>query len=128
MPLVPSEQPRPVYLNLFKIKQPIGAIASIVHRVSGVLLVLALAPGLYVLERSLTDADVYARLTAWAHSAAGRVVLLAAIWLFTQHLLSGIRAILLDMDIGANLRAARAMAWATFAGSILITVIVGVAA
>lgn len=119
---------RPVFLNLFKIRQPIGAIASIVHRVSGVLLVLALAPALYLLERSLATSESYAEIAAWLRGGTGRVVLLAGVWLFAQHLLSGIRALLLDLDVGASLRPARAMAWAAFAGSILVTLLVGIAA
>lgn len=118
---------RPVFLNLFKIRQPIGAIASIVHRVSGVLLVLALAPALYLLERSLAAPESYAEIAAWLRSGTGRVVLLAGVWLFAQHLLSGIRALLLDLDVGASLRPARAMAWATFVGSIVVTLLVGIA-
>lgn len=116
---------RPVYLNLFKIRQPIGAIASIVHRVSGVVLALALAPALYLLERSVASPEGYADIAAWFGSGVGRVVVLASVWLFTQHLLSGIRALLLDIDIGADLRPARAMAWATFVGSVLVTLLVG---
>lgn len=118
---------RPVYLNLFKIRQPIGAIASIAHRISGVLLVLALAPALYFLERSLASPEAYADIVAWFGSSIGRAVVLANVWLFTQHLLSGIRALLLDIDIGADLRPARAMAWATLAGSALVTLVVGIA-
>lgn len=118
---------RPVFLNLFKIRQPIGAIASIVHRVSGVLLVLGLAPALYALERALATPEGYAEIAAWFRTGAGRIVLLDAVWLFAQHLLSGIRALLLDLDIGAALRPARAMAWATFVGSVLLTAAVAVA-
>lgn len=116
---------RPVFLNLFKIRQPIGAIASIVHRVAGVVLVLALAPALYVFERSLADPAAYAEVVAWFRTGTGRVTLLVAIWLFAQHLFSGVRILLLDIDVGAGLRAARAMAWVTFGGSVALTVVVG---
>lgn len=116
---------RPVFLNLFKIRQPIGAIASIVHRVSGVVLVLALAPALYVFERSLADPAAYADIVAWLRTGTGRVMLLVAVWLFAQHLFSGVRILLLDIDVGAGLRAARAMAWMTFVGSVALTVLVG---
>jgi len=118
---------RPVFLNLFKIRQPIGAVASIVHRVSGILLALALAPALYLLERSLSSPAAYADIATWFDGGIGRVVLLAGVWLFAQHLLSGIRMILLDIDVGAQLRPARALAWATFAGSVALTLLVGFA-
>lgn len=117
---------RPVFLNLIKIRQPIGAIASIVHRVSGVLLVLMLAPALYLLERSLVSPDAYDAIAAWFGSPVGRITLLAFVWLFAQHLFSGIRAMLLDLDIGADLPAARVSAWATFVGSVLVAGLVAV--
>ena len=34
----PIVKPRPVYLNLFAIRQPLPAISSILHRISGALL------------------------------------------------------------------------------------------
>src|SRR5581483_6324974 len=94
---------RPVYLNLFKIRQPIGAIVSITHRVTGVLLVLALWPALRFVERSLASPDEYARVIEWCRSPLGRLVVLAVLWLFAQHFYSGVRHLLLDIDVCADL-------------------------
>ncbi|MEL6750123.1 MAG: succinate dehydrogenase, cytochrome b556 subunit [Pseudomonadota bacterium] len=44
---------RPVHLNLTKIKLPIGGITSILHRITGVYLFLALPVLLYLLDQSL---------------------------------------------------------------------------
>ena len=40
----PIAKPRPVYLNLFAIRQPVAAITSIIHRASGALLFVAGIP------------------------------------------------------------------------------------
>jgi len=118
---------RPVYLNLFKIRQPIGAIVSITHRITGVLLVLALIPALSLLQRSLVGPDEYANALAWLKSPTGRVIVLAVAWLFAQHFFSGIRHLLLDIDVCAERKCARAAAWLTFAASIVTVLILGAA-
>lgn len=118
MPVIGNPK-RPVYLNLFKIRQPIGAINSIVHRVTGVLLVAALAPALSLLARSLASPEGFAEATAWFATATGQAVALLVAWLFAQHLFSGIRLMLIDLDIGARLPVARAMAWGSFAAAVV---------
>ena len=52
----PVDKPRPIYLNLLAIRQPIPAIVSILHRVSGALLFLVGLPlGLWSLQASLAN-------------------------------------------------------------------------
>lgn len=124
---VPQPDRRPVYLNLFKIRQPIGAIVSITHRVTGVLLVLALVPALAWLQRSLAGPDEYARLVEWLHTPVGRFVVLALAWLFAQHFFSGVRHLLLDIDVCADLKCARTAAWLAFIASVATAVVIGIA-
>lgn len=116
---------RPVYLNLVKIRYPIGAIVSITHRITGVLLVLALFPAINMLQRSLVSAAEYAHVVAWLKTPFGRVVVLAVAWLFAQHFFSGIRHLLLDIDICADLKCARTAAWLTFVASIATVIFLG---
>jgi len=102
---------RPTYLNLFTIRQPVTAVLSILHRLSGVLLFLTIPALIYWLALSLRSASGYAEAMAllrhpWVETTA---ILLA--WALTHHLLAGIRFLLLDLDIGLSLRAARASAW-----------------
>lgn len=126
MPVAQRDR-RPVYLNLFKIRQPIGAIVSITHRVTGVLLVIGLVPALNFLQRSLSNPQEYARVVAWLTSPPGRYVVLMGTFLFAQHFYSGVRHLLLDIDICADLECARAAAWLTFAASIATVLLVWVA-
>ena len=48
-----NPQQPPVFLNLFRIRFPAGAIASIAHRISGVLLFLSLPYLAWLLDLSL---------------------------------------------------------------------------
>jgi succinate dehydrogenase / fumarate reductase cytochrome b subunit len=108
---------RPVHLNLFKIRLPVTGIVSIFHRVTGVLLVLAIPLALFLLDRSLRDAEVFAACQTWLTSVCGQVVVWSLLALFIQHFYSGLRHLLLDIDIGVEKTAARRGAWLVFAAS-----------
>lgn len=109
--------PRPVFLNLFQIRLPIGGIVSILHRVSGVLLTFAIPLGLYLLQQSLTDAARFAALAAALRAPGAKLLALLALALLAQHFFSGLRHLLLDLDVGTGKDAARRSAWLTFAAT-----------
>ncbi|MGH8801623.1 MAG: succinate dehydrogenase, cytochrome b556 subunit [Casimicrobiaceae bacterium] len=115
-------KPRPIYLNLIAIRQPVPAIVSILHRVSGVLLFLVGIPLLlWFGQASLASperyAAVYAALTSWF----GKVVLLALAWSGFHHVLAGIRHLLLDIHLGLDLAPARTSAAATLIVALILT-------
>ena len=114
---------RPVYLNLLKIRLPIGGVVSITHRVTGVLLVLLLPVSVYLLQVSVDSESGFNRLAALFSTLPARVVMLFCLWLFAQHFFSGLRHLLLDLDIGISKTAARSGAWLTVAGSLLAVVL-----
>ena len=98
---------RPVFLNLARLQYPVGAVASIGHRISGVVLALALPFAVLALERSLNDE---ARFHAMMDFVRLPAVLLA--WAAAQHLFAGIRHLLSDVDVGSSLQASRISAFA----------------
>ncbi len=116
---------RPVFLNLFRIRLPIGGIVSILHRITGVLLVLSIPIMLYLLQQSLRDAATYAGLVAAFRSPGAKLLTPLALALLAQHFFSGVRHLLLDIDIGTGKGAARRLAWLTFAATGLTVVIAG---
>ena len=117
---------RPVYLNLFMIRLPVGGIVSILHRATGAFLVLLLPAALYVLQRSLHDPEAYASIAASAATPLGRVVVLVILWVFAQHFFSGVRHLLLDIGIGDSKPAARRSAWLVFAAALAVVALTGV--
>ncbi len=116
---------RPVYLNLIQIRLPIGGVVSILHRVSGALLTLLIPLFLYMLQESLRDAEAFARYARYFASPLGRFNALLTLWLFLQHLLSGVRHLLLDLDIGIDRTRARHSAWITLLLSAALIVAAG---
>jgi succinate dehydrogenase / fumarate reductase cytochrome b subunit len=115
-----AARPAPRFLRLWNIRFPIGAIASFSHRLSGVLLLLALPPLALALERSLHSRADYATLLAAMGSPWLAPVLFIAVWALAQHLLAGIRHLLMDIGIGWRLPRARASAWAVLVGAPLV--------
>ncbi|MGB5474282.1 MAG: succinate dehydrogenase, cytochrome b556 subunit [Gammaproteobacteria bacterium] len=101
----------PVYLNLFRISFPVGAVTSFAHRVSGVLLTLSFPLLVYLLDLSLRDADGFNRATAWLQSTGFRLGSVIIAWSLFHHLFSGVRYLLIDIEAGVGLRQARASAW-----------------
>ena len=63
MPAPPRDAPK--FLNLAQIRFPIGAIASIGHRISGGLLLISLPFLVLALERSLRSEADYAARGTW---------------------------------------------------------------
>ena len=111
---------RPVHLNLLKIRFPIGAIMSIIHRATGIFMFLALPYLIYLLDLSLGSADGYAQASAQLHSWFGSLWLLGLMWALMHHLLAGIRYLLIDADVGVEKPLARQTAWlVTIVGPIL---------
>lgn len=98
---------RPIYLNLLKIRQPVTALVSIAHRISGVLLFLSIPLFIWMLERSLHSPESYAQLLALFDQALMKLFLLLMAWAAAHHFFAGIRFLLLDIEWGVDLATAR---------------------
>ncbi|TPW10891.1 MAG: succinate dehydrogenase cytochrome b556 subunit [Halothiobacillaceae bacterium] len=105
---------RPVYLDLLRIRLPITAKVSLLHRISGTLLALVTPLVIYLVDLSLVDAESYERAVVLLQSGLIKVLLVAALWALLHHLLSGIRFLLIDMEVGVDIETARRSAkWVT---------------
>lgn len=114
---MPGEKnPRPVYLNLWRIRLPVGGVVSILHRITGVILVLLLPLGFFLLQQSLASAESYARIKQAFNSLPLRILILFVALVLLHHLLAGLRHLLLDLDIGISRVQARASAWLVISG------------
>jgi len=118
---------RPKYMNIFEIRLPMPGLASILHRISGVGLFLALPLLLCALERSLRSPAEYAQLMAQLGHPAIKLALLGLLWALLHHLCMGVRILLIDVHVGVAKARARASAAAVFAVSIGLTFALGVA-
>ena len=119
---------RPVFLNLTQIQMPVGALTSIGHRVSGVVLAASIPVALYLCSLSLRDEAGFGQVIVMFERFAFKAAVVIGVWALAHHVLGGVRHLLTDFDIGSPLRAARRSAWfvnlagigvALFAGGLL---------
>ena len=102
---------RPVFLNLTQIKMPVGALTSIGHRISGVVLAAVVPALIYLFALSLRDETGFARVTALSTHMSFKAAAVIATWALAHHLLGGVRHMLSDINVGSPLRSARKSAW-----------------
>lgn len=117
---------RPVNLNLMQIKFPIPAIASILHRLSGIVVFLFIPLLLWALKYSLTSPEDFMRMKAVLNIFWVKLALWAFLAAFVYHLLAGIRHLAMDLGHGETLTGGRVTAWFVIIVSILLTCGIGV--
>lgn len=117
---------RPKHLDLRVIKQPLPAIASILHRVSGAGLFLMLPFLIYLFQLSLESPQSFEAFKAVTGHPLAKLVLIGLLWAFLHHFCMGIRILLLDLNMGTDLGPARASTKAVLAVSLALTAILGV--
>lgn len=121
--LMKATQDRPVFLNLLRIRQPVTAVVSIFHRISGFFLVLLIPACIYLLQLSLSSPEGFSQTTVLLDHQLTRVLGIFICWLLVHHFLAGIRFLLLDFDVGYSRANARKTAWMVHVGAILSAVI-----
>ena len=117
---------RPKFLNLLQIRQPVPAVVSILHRVSGAALFLALPALLAWWQCSLTSADAFASAKNFAAMPLVKLVIIGLVWAYLHHLCAGLRHLAADVDVGTELKSARAASWLVLAVSLLLTLVIAV--
>lgn len=117
----------PVFLNLFRIRFPVTAILSILHRLTGVLLFLCLPAMIYVLQYSLSGPQEYDAVRAALNQSWARLGWVLLLWALLHHYLAGIRYLLLDVDWGVTRGVARQSAWTVNLAALLAAIVIGVA-
>jgi len=106
-----NPQSAPVYLNLFRIRFPVGAVTSLAHRLSGMLMVASLPLLIFLLDISLQGPEGFSRAVNYLQTGWLRAGSAVIAWSLFHHLLSGIRFLLIDMGHGVSLPLARRSAW-----------------
>ncbi|MBK1716819.1 succinate dehydrogenase, cytochrome b556 subunit [Thiocystis violacea] len=98
---------RPVFLEPWRIKLPLPGVVSILHRVSGILLVLSIPFSAYLFHQALSGPEGFAATAALLGSWPVELALLLLLWSLLHHLLAGIRHLALDMGFGLDRPIAR---------------------
>jgi succinate dehydrogenase / fumarate reductase cytochrome b subunit len=119
-------KPRPVFLNLMQIRLPVAGVMSIIHRASGVVMVLSIPLLIYLLDLSLAGPEGFNAAATLFDNMLVKLILLGFIWGLMHHLLAGIRYLLIDIDIGVEKPLFRHSAWAVIiAAPVLALILMG---
>lgn len=122
-----ANKTRPVYRNIhvtqiLTYRLPLAGKLSILHRVSGAVLFLALPIILLPLfDKSITSEISFGEMQALVSSPLVKIVLLGLIWSYLHHFCAGIRYLVLDMHYGTEKYAASKSAAVVFAASLSLT-------
>lgn len=125
-----AKKQRPKYLSLpailFQIRLPLPGRVSILHRISGALLVMPFAAWLlYMLDVSLASEAGFNAIKGYLDLPLVKLGMLLFIWAYCHHFCAGIRYLMLDLNRGIELRPARASAWAVLVVSLALTAYFG---
>ena len=86
--------------DLANYRYPPGAVVSLLHRVSGVVMFVVGIPFvLYLFQNSITSEISFERYRGAVASWPGKLMLLVLIWAFVHHVLAGIRHFGLDLHL-----------------------------
>jgi len=116
---------RPVNLDLGTIDMPLPAIASITHRISGVLLVAGAAVLLWLLDESLASEDGFNAVKTLADSFICKLLVWGVLSALIYHSVAGVRHLIMDMGYGETLAGGRTSAKLVFAISAVLIILVG---
>jgi len=117
---------RPKYLNPLRIRLPLPGVISIMHRVSGAVLFIALPLLLYWFQQSLTSLAAFDALKAVFSDWPVKIIALGLLWGYFHHLCAGLRHLALDLHFGTGLAAARLSSALVLAAGVLLTVVAAV--
>lgn len=119
-----TQDNRPVYLNLLKIRLPIAGIISIMHRIFGLLLALSIPFFSVLFGLSLHSEESFNQALSILNAAWLQVILAGFIWAFVHHFFSGIRYLFLDIEWGVSKRQSVTTSWLVLSAALIVSLII----
>ncbi|MGL6261721.1 succinate dehydrogenase cytochrome b556 subunit [Vibrio sp. WXL103] len=123
---VKEKKSRPVNLDLQTIRFPITAIASILHRVSGVITFVAVGILLWLLSISLQSPNGFMQATNIVDGFLVKVCLWGILTALAYHIVGGIRHLVMDLGYFEELEAGAMTAKVAFVVTGVLSLLAGV--
>ncbi len=117
---------RPVNLDLQTIRFPIPAIASILHRVSGVITFVSVGILLWLLSISLSSPEGFAQASSIVDGFFVKFILWGILTALAYHIAGGIRHLLMDLGHFEELDTGTLSAKVAFGATAVLSVLAGV--
>ena len=116
---------RPVNLDISTIRMPLPAYASILHRVSGVIVFVGVAILLSILDCSLASEESFNSVKEYLDSFLVGLIVWGVLAALIYHCVAGVKHLLMDIGIGETLEGGLLGAKLVFGISAVLILIVG---
>ena len=117
---------RPVNLDLTTIKMHPAANASILHRISGVIMVFAIGILLLTLSNSLSSAEGFAQVQNYLSGFFFKFIIFGCLSALTYHVLAGVRHLFMDLGHFEELASGNASAKFIILVWLAVSAVIGV--
>lgn len=117
---------RPVNLDLTTISFPPAAISSILHRISGVIMLVSLGILVWALATSLQSAEGFAMVQGLFTGFLAKFVAWGILTALGYHLLAGVRHMFMDQGYFEEIASGRNSAYVVFFLAVVLSVLAGV--
>ncbi len=116
---------RPVNLDIGTIDLPLPALASITHRITGVILVAGAAVLLWLLDESLASEEGFNTVKTLADSFLVKLIVWGVLSALIYHSVAGIKHLIMDLGIGETLEGGQTGAKLVIAVSGVLIILAG---
>ncbi|AOM40825.1 succinate dehydrogenase cytochrome b556 subunit [Xenorhabdus hominickii] len=118
---------RPVNLDLRTINQPVSAVASILHRISGVITFISVGILLWLLGMSLSSQEGFLQASEIMTGFFVKFILWGILTALAYHICGGIRHVLMDFGfLEENLATGSASAKVAIVIAVILSILAGV--
>lgn len=117
---------RPVNLDLRTIKLPVTAWTSIAHRISGIIMFVAIAFMLWLLDMSLDSESGFERAESILQHPFAKLVTWGVLSALLYHLIAGVRHLVMDAGVGEGLESGKRGSQIVIVLSVIVIVLLGV--
>ena len=121
-----DKRERPINLDLLAFRFPLPALASIVHRITGIMLFAGMAFLLYGLSLALDSEAGLAQAKLLLTYPLGKFIAWGILTLVGYHFVAGIKHLLMDFGFAETLPGARFAAQVCVVLGVLLAVLAGV--
>lgn len=103
-------------------------VTSILHRVTGIILVVGSLIVVWALLALAAGPAAWADFGGYARSPLGFLILFGWSWALSFHLINGIRHLMQDAGVGMSIEAFVRFSWIAVVGSLVLTALIWLAA
>ncbi|MDQ3269825.1 MAG: succinate dehydrogenase, cytochrome b556 subunit [Pseudomonadota bacterium] len=120
------ERPLSPHLSIYNWQ--VQMVTSILHRITGVILVLGTLLIVWALLALAAGPAQWADFGEFARSPVGFLILFGWSWALSFHLINGVRHLMQDAGVGMGIEAFLLTSWISVVGSLVLTALIWLAA